>query len=132
MVVLLVDHPLLITNEIQWHLLGTQRRGKIIIMKCYRFCLKALFSNILEPVVRHFAKSIRVTTSMVCVHMPDHLMIKLQVRNKIFKNILFQTVCSIVKICHLLLRSSKPLSDRNLAGPIIFLTMIKIIGYWMI
>ena len=82
MVVLLVDHPLLITNEIQWHLLGTQRRGKIIIMKCYRFCLKALFSNILEPVVRHFAKSIRVTTSMVCVHMPDHL-VEIKVCNEI-------------------------------------------------
>ena len=72
-IVLLVDHPLLITNEIQWHLLGTQRRGKIIITKYYRFCLKALFSNILESVVCHFAKSIRVTASMVCVHMPDHL-----------------------------------------------------------
>ena len=82
MVVLLVDHPLLITNEIQWHILGTQRRGKIIIMKSYRFCLKALFSNILEPVVRHFAKSIRVTTGMVCVHMPDHL-VEIKVCNEI-------------------------------------------------
>ena len=82
MVVLLVDHPLLITNEIQWHLLGTQRRGKMNIMQCCRFCLKALFSNILEPVVRHFAKSIRVTTSMVCVHMPDHL-VEIKVCNEI-------------------------------------------------
>ena len=82
MVVLLVDHPLLIANEIQWHLLGTQRRGKIFFMKCYRYCLKALFSNILEPVVCHFAKSIRVTASMVCVHMPDHL-VEIKVCNEI-------------------------------------------------
>ena len=82
MVVLLVDHPLLITNEIQWRLLVTQRKGKIMIMKCYRFCLKALFSNILEPVVRYFAKSVRVTTSMVCVHMPYHL-VEIKVCNEI-------------------------------------------------
>ena len=127
MLVLLVDHPLLITNEIQWHLLRTQRRGKIITMKCFRFCLKALLSNILEPVVRHFAKSIRVTASMVCVHMPDHL-VQIKFCNEIFGSTLFQAVCSIVKTCHLLLRASKPLSDRNLAWPIIFLTIIKIMG----
>ena len=70
----------------------------------------------------NLAESIRVATSMIGTHIPLHLLIG--VVQMIVMGVMRLVLCSYITWCLNLKRPSKPLSDRDLPRPIVFLCVL--------